>query len=142
VEIIIRPARFEDIPHLCNLLSDLFSLESDFEPDPEKQARGLELLIGDSTGDSLVLVAGSGRDIFGMCSVQTLISSAEDGLVGFLEDVVVRKDRRKKGIGTRLLSEAVTWCATKGMNRIQLLADQENKLALKFCLICLRNSLG
>jgi GNAT superfamily N-acetyltransferase len=150
MDITIRPARLEDIPHMCDLLSDLFSLESDFEPDPGKQARGLELLISDSTGNSLVLVAGSGRKILGMCSVQTVISTAEGGPVGLVEDVVVRKDRRKNGIGTRLLSEAETWCERKGMSRIQLLADRENKHSLKFyfnrCwkatnLICLKRSL-
>jgi GNAT superfamily N-acetyltransferase len=150
MDITIRPARFEDIPHLCDLLSDLFSLESDFEPDPGKQASGLERLINDSMGNSLVLVAVSGRELLGMCSVQTVISTAEGGPVGLVEDVIVRKDRRKSGIGTRLLSEAVTWCAVKGMSRIQLLADRENKHALKFyynrfwkatSLICLRRPL-
>jgi GNAT superfamily N-acetyltransferase len=147
MDISVRPACLEDIPQLCELLGDLFSLESDFAPDPGKQTRGLGLLINDSTGKSLVLVAGSGREIIGMCTVQTVISTAEGGLAGLVEDVVVRKGRRKNGIGTRLLSEAVAWCKTKGMSRIQLLADRENNHALKFYLnhcwkttnlICLR----
>ncbi len=132
MDITLRPARSEDIGQLCGLLGDLFCLESDFEPDPRKQARGLELLINDSPGNSLVLVAESGGEVLGMCSVQTLISTAEGGPVGLIEDVIVRKDSRKKGIGTRLLSEALTWCEKKGLSRVQLLADQDNGDALKF----------
>lgn len=147
MDIIFRPAGSEDVHQLCALLGDLFSLESDFEPDQRKQARGLELLISDSSGNSVVLVAESRGEVLGMCSVQTLISTAEGGPVGFIEDVVVRKDRRRNGIGTRLLSEVLKWCKAKGLSRVQLLADKDNGNALKFYLdrrwiatnlICLR----
>jgi GNAT superfamily N-acetyltransferase len=147
MDIIFRPARSEDVRQLCALLADLFSLESDFEPDPRKQASGLELLISDSSGNSLVLVAESRGEVLGMCSVQTLISTAEGGSVGLVEDVVVRKDRRKNGIGTRLLSEVLKWCEAKGLSRVHLLADMDNGNALRFYLnrrwiatnlICLR----
>jgi GNAT superfamily N-acetyltransferase len=148
--LVIRPARTEDIPHLCLLLDELFSLESDFNPDKTKQARGLELLISDQSGKTLVLVAASGRDIAGMCTVQTLISTAEGGPVGLVEDVVVRRDHRGTGIGARLLSDAADWCRARGMSRLQLLADRENRGALDFYasrnwaatrLICLRKIL-
>jgi GNAT superfamily N-acetyltransferase len=147
MDITIRPARTGDIPRMSALLADLFSLESDFEPDPRKQASGLELLINDSSGNSLVLVAESRGEVLGMCSVQTLISTAEGGSVGLVEDVVVRKDCRKNGIGTRLLIEVLKWCEAKGLSRVQLLADKDNGNALKFYLdrrwiatnlICLR----
>jgi GNAT superfamily N-acetyltransferase len=148
--IAIRTAVVRDVPRLCELLAALFAVESDFEPDVGKQARGLELLVNDPTGNSLVLVAASGDDVVGMCSVQSLISTAEGGFAGLIEDVIVREDCRDGGIGTRLLSEALTWCATKGMSRIQLLADRGNNSALKFyfnrhwkstSLICLRKKL-
>jgi len=148
--IAIRTAVIRDIPGLCELLAALFAVESDFEPDAGKQARGLELLINDPTGNSLVLVAASGADVVGMCSVQSLISTAEGGFAGLIEDVIVREDCRDSGIGTRLLSEALTWCETKGMSRIQLLADRGNDNALGFyfhrhwkttSLICLRKKL-
>jgi GNAT superfamily N-acetyltransferase len=128
----IRPARTADIPQMCNLLGELFSIESDFSPDKQKQAQGLDLLFNDSSGQSIVFVAEEDGEIVGMCSVQTLISTAEGGPVGLLEDVIVRKERRGKGIGKTLLSEVVGWCAGKNISRLQLLRDADNIEALKF----------
>jgi len=135
---------------MCDLLCELFSIESDFSPNREKQARGLKLLFADTTGASIIFVADRGEEIIGMCSVQTLISTAEGGPVGLLEDLIVRKDSRGNGIGTRLLSEIFRWCATKDISRLQLLRDLDNECALKFYsdngwtgtkLVCMRKML-
>jgi hypothetical protein len=75
--VVIRPAGSADIPQMCDLLSELFSIESDFSPDREKQTRGLNLLLDDSSGASIVLVAEREGEITGMCSAQTMISTAE-----------------------------------------------------------------
>ena len=117
---------------MCGLLSELFSIESDFSPDRQKQATGLTLLMNDKSGLSIVLVAEKADEIIGMCSVQTLISTAEGGPVGLLEDLIVRKEYRRNGIGTRLLSEIFRWCDTKNISRLQLLRDLDNERALKF----------
>ena len=132
MDVLIRPAKTSDIPRMCGLLSELFSIESDFSPDSQKQAKGLSLLLADRSGLSAVLVAEEGDEIIGMCSVQTLISTAEGGPVGLLEDLIVRKDHRGNGIGTRLLSEIFRWCDTKNISRLQLLRDADNESALKF----------
>jgi len=82
-----------------------------------------------------------------MCTVQTLISTAEGGPVGLIEDVIVHRDYRGTGIGARLLFAAADWARIKGMSRLQLLADYDNRAALNFYasqrwettrLICLR----
>jgi GNAT superfamily N-acetyltransferase len=149
-DITIRPACSEDIPHLCDLLSDLFARETDFEPDRSRQTRGLKLLVDDQSGRSIVLVAVSHDEIIGMCTVQTVVSTAEGGPVGLVEDVIVRADVRGRGIGARLLTEAIVWSKTRNLSRLQLLADRENAPALAFyksCrwsatgLICLRKHL-
>ena len=135
---------------MCGLLSELFSIESDFSPDSQKQATGLSLLLTDRSGSSAVLVAEKGDEIVGMCSVQTLISTAEGGPVGLVEDLIVRKDYRGNGIGTRLLSEIFRWCDSKNISRVQLLRDFDNMNALMFYamngwsstkLVCMRRSL-
>jgi len=150
MDVLIRPAKTADIPRMCGLLSELFSIESDFSPDLQKQATGLSLLLNDKSDLSIVLVAEKDDEIIGMCSVQTLISTAEGGPVGLLEDLIVRKDSRGNGIGTRLLSEILGWCATKDISRLQLLRDLDNERALKFyeCngwadtrLVCMRKTL-
>ncbi len=127
----IRRAYQSDIPQICDLLTELFAIEADFIAAPDKQARGLQLLLEDKNG-SLVLVASVENEVVGMCSVQTLISTSEGGPVGLLEDVVVKTDYRGKGVGTALLSEIFSWCEEKGITRVQLLADRDNQEALDF----------
>jgi GNAT superfamily N-acetyltransferase len=148
--VLIRPAKTADIPRMCCLLSELFAIESDFSPDSQRQVMGLSLLLADRSGLSAVLVAEQGDDIVGMCSVQTLISTAQGGPVGLLEDLIVKKDHRGNGIGTRLLSEIFRWCDTKNISRLQLLRDVDNMSALMFyavngwsstSLVCMRKFL-
>ena len=128
----IRQARPGDIPGMCGLLSELFSIEADFTPDLEKQARGLSFLIGDKSGSSIVLVAEKDGSIIGMCSAQTLISTSEGGIVGLLEDLIVKKEYRGRGVGTRLISEIISWCKENNVSRLQLLRDMDNEKARDF----------
>lgn len=79
--IMIRQARPEDIPRMCDLLTELFSIESDFVPDLEKQVHGLSALIAEPPGKVTILVAVIDRMVVGMATVQTLISTAEGGRV-------------------------------------------------------------
>ena len=70
------------------LLGELFSIEADFSFDPEKQRRGLADLLG--RGDeACLLVCEREGEVVGMCSVQALVSTAEGGKVGLVEDMVV-----------------------------------------------------
>ena len=146
--IAIRTATPADIPQLVALLKALFAIEADFDFDPDKQTRGLNLLL-DSPKDR-IFVAVSLKDnnkVLGLCTVQTVISTAEGGPVGLLEDLVVAADFRKLGIATKLLTEAVFWAECQGLKRLQLLADKNNGPALSFYqkqgwqatqLVCLR----
>jgi len=147
MEVTIRQARTDDIPGMCELLTELFSIEADFGPDPRKQALGLGCMIGDPSGGTLLLVAESGGIVVGMATLQTLISTAEGGRVGLVEDVVVAREFRGKGIGSLLLERVADWAQEQKLKRIQLLADKENHPALAFyagrawkntSLICLR----
>ena len=135
---------------MSELLADLFSIESDFTPDLEKQVRGLRMLITDPSGSSGVFVAVIDKRIIGMATVQTLISTAEGGRVGLVEDVIVHRLFRRAGAGSLLIDRIIAWGRGKGLKRLQLLADQGNHQALNFYssrgwtttrLICLRNNL-
>ena len=54
------------------------------------------------------------------------------GTVGLLEDLVVAADFRNQGVGEKLLAETVRWAECQGLKRLQLLADKDNRSALKF----------
>jgi hypothetical protein len=61
----IELAKAEDIPHLADLLIQLFTQEADFQPDRAKQERGLRLLI-ESPSTGVVFVAHEGNEVVGM----------------------------------------------------------------------------
>ena len=141
----IRLAKMADIPQLVVLLEDLFTLEADFQVDQEKQVTGLALLI--ASQKDAVFVVEVNNAVIGMCSVQTLISTAEGGTVGIVEDLIVNRAYRKQGAASSLLAEVLNWSERHGLKRLQLLADQNNSFALDFYkkqgwqttrLICLR----
>ena len=145
--ITIRTAKPSDIPELVKLLKELFTIEEDFDFDQEKQARGLNLLLDSEKNCFIVAQLFNDGKVLGMCTVQTLISTAEGGQVGLLEDLIVTTDFRRQGIGAKLLAGAVNWADRRGLTRLQLLADKNNPPALGFYekqgwestkLVCLR----
>jgi ribosomal protein S18 acetylase RimI-like enzyme len=126
----IRQAGTADIPALVGLLRQLFSIEQGFEPDPDKQARGLALLLDSSQAQ--VFVAEQAGRVVGMLSVQILVSTAQGGPVGLVEDVVVDAACRGRGIGEAMLGHLRQWAVQRGLSRLQLLADRDNSRALAF----------
>ncbi|QJB56788.1 GNAT family N-acetyltransferase [Pseudodesulfovibrio sp. zrk46] len=145
----IRPATHEDLPVLISLLESLFSIEEDFEIDPERQRSGLEMMLSNGRGRILAAETPDGT-VVGMCSGQLTISTAEGGPAVLVEDVIVHEDWRGKGVGAKLMDGLTDWARTLEAPRMQLLADKQNVRALDFYkhlgwqptqLICLRKRL-
>lgn len=143
----IRTARAEDVEDMVGLLGELFSIEKDFDVDTEKQRRGLNMMMNGNKPDSRIWVAEAQGRAVGMATIQTLISTAQGGKVGLVEDLVVAKGFRGAGIGSALLSAVEKWAEHNGLSRLQLLADGDNARALNFygkhswqknALVCLR----
>lgn len=122
-EVVIEPATFEDLDELSLLLGELFSEESDFRPDKEKQLRGLRLIF-EQPNRGRVFVLRSDRTIVGMINLLFTISTAEGGFVILLEDLVIHKTFQGKGYGSRLLEYAIDFAKQKNFLRITLLTDR------------------
>ena len=144
--VVIRRAEPRDLEDLTGLLQEFFAIEADFTPDPGRQRRGLSLLLEDSATRCVVVAEAGGR-VVGMGTVRTLLSTAEGGRVGLVEDVIVEPSHRGRGIGRRILEAIAEWAAARGLSRLQLLADRNNAPALAFYdkigwrrtqLVCLR----
>ena len=126
----IRAACIDDITQMANLLGELFAIEDDFTIDAEKQYAGLELLV--KSPEATVLVALEAGRIVGMASMQRIVSTAMGGYVGLIEDVIVTKEYRHRGIGSRLIEGLIAESQKQGFLRLALGADQRNDAALSF----------
>ena len=128
---VIRKAEIGDLSSLTRLLQMLFNIEADFTPEPEKQQRGLALLLADGRRGRIIVAEVDGQ-IVGMCTAQLVISTAEGALSGLIEDLVLDENFRGYQIGQHLLNVMEDWCFTQGATRVQLLCDRVNIPALRF----------
>lgn len=128
--ITIERAKEEDLSAMADLLSILFVIEQDFEIDYDKQLAGITKLY-QSEGKEL-LVAKYEGEVVGMVTMQRLISSAEGDYIGQIEDLVVKENYRKMGVGSRLVNKVRAIAQEYGYKRIQLAADIDNGNAQQF----------
>lgn len=147
LDVEIRDALSDDLEELMALLQALFSIEADFKADAARQHRGLSLMLDGCGKHRCVKVAQVDGRVVGMCTAQSLVSTAEGAMVALVEDMVVDFRYRGIGIGRQLMEAIEAWARKHEMPRMQLLADRTNFSALDFydklgwCptqLICLR----
>lgn len=120
-----------DIPALCQLLTLLFAQEAEFQPDIAVQQRGLNAILTNADVGE-ILVARQNVQIVGMVSLLYSISTALGGRVALLEDMVVAPLLRGSGLGSQLLTAAITHAQQRGCLRITLLTDADNYVAQAF----------
>jgi GNAT superfamily N-acetyltransferase len=148
LDVRIRFASHADLPVLVQLLGELFSIEADFRPDPERQRFGLALMLADRRARA-VLVAEEAGAVIGMVTGQLVISTAEGAPSILVEDMIVAAPARGRVVGRALLASVERWGSERGATRLQLLADRDNAPALAFYaregwsptrLVCLRRA--
>ena len=115
-----------DIADLVQLLSLLFNIEKDFNPDTSKQQKGLELLLKSNATATIQVAKDDTGKVIGMVSVQLVISTSQGAASAWVEDMVIDEVYRGHGIGKQLLHNALIWAKNKGATRAQLLVDIEN----------------
>jgi GNAT superfamily N-acetyltransferase len=130
-KIVIEPATEADLDELSEMLGDLFSHESDFRPNKDKQLRGLRLIFEQPNRGRVFVLRRDGV-IVGMINLLFTISTAEGGFVILLEDLVIHKKFQGKGYGARLLQHAIDFARQKNFLRITLLTDRPENVAQEF----------
>ena len=118
----------KDLPQLVDLLGQLFSQEAEFTPNAAKQEAALKMIFADPRLGRL-FVARDGPKVVAMASLLFTVSTAEGGRAALFEDLVVRPDYRKQGIGARLLEHVIAEARAEGVLRITLLTDMQNEQA-------------
>jgi GNAT superfamily N-acetyltransferase len=129
----IEPATMDDLPLLVDLLHDLFTMEADFVPDRDRQERGLRLIL-EQPSRGRIFVLRNDYQVIGMINLLITISTAEGGFVLLLEDLVVHREHRGQGYGSKLLDHAIDFARKKNFLRITLLTDQGNESSKRFYL--------
>lgn len=131
MQIRLRKGIQADIEGLAVLLADLFSIETDFTADREKQKAGLALFLNHSE-EKAIFVAENKNVLVGMVTGQLVVSTAAGGYSLLVEDLYVQERCRYRGIGASLIRMVQNWGEAKGALRIQLLVDKRNKPAQLF----------
>ena len=123
-----EPAISKDLPQLVALLGQLFEQEAEFTPNAGKQETALKLILSTPSYGRL-FVAKDGSKVVAMASLLYTVSTAEGGRAALFEDLVVRPDFRKQGIGAKLLEYVIAQARAEGLVRITLLTDMQNERA-------------
>jgi len=121
-------ARRDELPQLVALLTILFSEESEFSPDYEKQTRALEKILADESVGTIYVARDEGQ-VVAMASLLYTVSTAEGGTAALFEDLVVQPSHRGQGIATALAGFAIAEARSRGVLRITLLTDMQNERA-------------
>ena len=124
-------ATASDVPALSALLSVLFTQEVEFQSDAAAQSKGLSAIIN-HPDIGAILVAREGENILAMVNLLFTVSTALGERVAILEDMVVSPAARGTGIGSGLLSYAISFARLSEVKRITLLTDSENTSAQRF----------
>jgi GNAT superfamily N-acetyltransferase len=129
--ICVRLASTADVASLAELLCVLFEQEADFAPNITRQTKALQMIIAHPEIGQ-IYCATERREIVGMVSLLFTVSTAEGGRAAWLEDMVVHPKKRRRGIGKRLLEEAMSGAEAAGCSRITLLTDADNEAGMVF----------
>ena len=130
MKIVIRKGLKKDLPSVLRLIKEL----ADYENSLEKVKITLEDLENDGFGDHpyySFLVAENENEIIGL-SFYFIRYSTWKGKSLFLEDFVISKKYRKKGIGSLLFEETMSICKNLNLNGMTWQVLDWNDSAISF----------
>lgn len=130
-EVKFKEATKDDTPTLIDFLGELFELEKDFQPDPERQAAALKLIL-ENPEHAVIYLIQVDEEIAGMVALHMAISTAEGGWCGRIEDLYLKPEFRRRGIGRQAMDNLFAIAKSKGLTRLTLIADKDNLPALQF----------
>lgn len=122
---IIRFARAKDkkaVLLLLNQLGEVMNKLVEYSPDNVRvpQLGGRNYTTAIRRRDRRIFVAEEDGDIIAVATFFILIDFMSGKPFGYIDDFVVEKSRRGKGIGTQLLSYIKRWAKDHGMTTIKL----------------------
>ncbi|MBI5814045.1 MAG: GNAT family N-acetyltransferase [Nitrospinae bacterium] len=129
--IIVRDARREDVPAIADLLAELYSIESQFTPRPEKQREGIRLAL-ENPQLSRLLVAQAGGRVIGFANLQLMVSTYHGAITVHIDDFIIASANRGGGAGRTLMDGVLAKARELGAPRVTVNIDKANTQAYAF----------
>ena len=121
----VRLAGLDDAGAIGSLLHDFNREFDEPTPPPSALADRLRQLLGD--GDTMVLLAGDGRD--GLAVLRFRAAIWTTGLECYLAELYVIPDRRGQGLGRALMDEALAQARLRGADSMDIGVDEPDTTA-------------
>ncbi len=137
----IRRARRTDLPHIGRLGALLVATHHEFDSQrflaaTSQTKDGYARFLGTQLDapDAVVFVAEESAHVIGYAyvAVESYDYMSLRGPAGVLHDLIVDPDRRRHGVGRRLLEAAVAYVQSQGLAQIVLSAAETNEAAQRF----------
>jgi ribosomal protein S18 acetylase RimI-like enzyme len=138
---LIRRATRKDLPHIGRLGALLVEVHHAFDsrrflPATSRTKDAYAAYLGsqlDAPG-AAVFVAEENGDVIGYAYVaaESYDYMALRGPAGVLHDIIVDPERRRSGVGKRLLEAALGFVLERGLNQLVLATAERNEAAQKF----------
>ena len=132
---IVRPAEREDFAAIKGLLQELIEAVQDeefFDIDYAMQNCGA--MVDDAT--SYIIVAEERNAVVGFINFTTRKTLVHRGPSGLIDELVVAKTHRGRGVGHRLVEAAVSRCRELGCSEIEVSTETSNMNARRFYVSC------
>lgn len=113
-DVVIRAARFADAPALARLLTEL-----GYPQDAEQARSGLSAWAGDASG--IVLLAESEGSPAGVIAAHVIPYLERPGSFVRVVALAVDRQRRRSGVGRRLLAAVEAWATELGCRDIEIM---------------------
>jgi GNAT superfamily N-acetyltransferase len=112
---VIRPAALAD-------LDAIFTLVEQFTTSYQAERDGFEIAVLHLMADDDVrlVVAEVGGEVIGYALGFSRFALYASGRIGWLEEIMVREDMRRAGIGRVLLADIEAWAQSRGCKQIAL----------------------
>lgn len=140
-ELVIRRATRADLKHVGRLGALLVAAHHEFDPQrfltaTNRTKDGYAHFLGSQLDapDAAVLVATEDEDVIGY--VYLALESHDwmslRGPAGILHDIIVDPERRRHGVGRRLLEAALAYVQSRGLSQVVLSTAHRNEPAQRF----------
>ncbi len=120
----VRPATPQDVPALVALMTAFYA-ESDYPLPAASATRAFSALLADDRLGGAWLAELDGAAA-GHVVLTVSFSMEYGGLRGFVDDLYVRPDARRRGVGAALLAAVRDACAGRGVRAMHVEVGPEN----------------